>query len=128
MTDNLMVYMVTQEKRGSPEAEVTYFASITYHLQKKNNNNKKQSIALYHSHFVSSLSGAWCVVRDKTKRLHGGPTPYEFGQLLCRHERCLPTKKLKQRYVTKKKTTNKQTTTTAAHKGERIRLTCLNVK
>ena len=63
MTDNLMVYMVTQEKRGSPEAEVTYFASITYHLQKKK--NKKQSIALYHSHFVSSLSGKeWCVTRQ----------------------------------------------------------------
>ena len=106
MTDNLMVYMVTQEKRGSPEAEVTYFASITYHLQKKKTINR-------------SLSQPFCLitqwegmVRDKTKRLHGGPTPYEFscefGQLLCRHEMCLPTKKLKQRYVTKKQT-NKQT-------------------
>ena len=64
MTDNLMVYMVTQEKMGSPEAEVTYFASITYHLQKKTT-KKKQSIALYHSHFVSSLSGKeWCVTRQ----------------------------------------------------------------
>ena len=62
MTDNLMVYMVIQEKRGSPEVEVTYFASITYHLQKK---QKNQSIALYHSHFVSSLSGKeWCVTRQ----------------------------------------------------------------
>ena len=123
MTDNLMVYIVNQEKRGSPEAEVLYFASITYHLQKKK--KKKKTIS-------RSLSQPFClitqwegVVRDKTKRLHGGPTPYEFGQLLCRHERCLPTKKLKQRYVTKK--TNKQTTTTAAHKGERIRLTCLRL-
>ena len=126
MTDNLMLYMVTQEKRGSPEAEVTYFASITYHLQKKK--TKKKTIN-------RSLSQPFCLitrweglVRDKTKRLHGGPTPYEFGQLLCRHERCLPTKKLKQRYVTKKKKNkNKQTTTTAAHKGERIRLTCLHL-
>ena len=126
MTDNLMVYMVIQEKRGSPEAEVTYFASITYHLQKKKQQQQKT--------INRSLSQPFClitrwegVVRDKTKRLHGGPTPYEFGQLLCRHERCLPTKKLKQRYVTKNKQTKKQTTTTAAHKGERIRLTCLHL-
>ena len=103
MTENLMVYMVTQEKRGSPEAEVTYFASITYHLQKK----KKKTIN-------RSLSQPFClitqwegVVRDNTKRLQGGPTPYEFDQLLCRHE-SLPTKKLKQRYVTKKKTNKQQ--------------------
>ena len=41
MTDNLMLYMVTQEKRGSPEAEVTYFASIKYHLQKKTKKKNK---------------------------------------------------------------------------------------
>ena len=29
-----MVYMVTRERMGSPEAVVIYFASITYHLQK----------------------------------------------------------------------------------------------
>ena len=102
MTDNLMVYMVTQEKRGSPEAEVTYFASITYHLQKKKTINRSLSQPFC---LITQWEG---VVRDKTKRLHGGPTPYEFDQLLCRHERCLPTKKLKQRYVTKKKK-NKQT-------------------
>ena len=34
MNDNLMVYMVTKERMVSPEAVVTYFASITYHLQK----------------------------------------------------------------------------------------------
>ena len=33
-TNNLIVYMVTQERIGSPEAVVIYFASITYHLQK----------------------------------------------------------------------------------------------
>ena len=112
MTDNLMVYMVIQEKRGSPKAEVTYFASITYHPQKKKKTKKTKKKK---KTINPSLSQPFClitqwegVVRDKTKRLHGGPTPYEFGQLLCRHEMCLPTKKLKQRYVTKKQT-NKQT-------------------
>ena len=28
---NLVVFMVTQERMGSPEAEVIYFASTTYH-------------------------------------------------------------------------------------------------
>ena len=61
MTDNLMVYMVTQEKRGSPEAEVTYFASITYHLQKKN--NQSLFITAILSHHSVGRSGAW---QDKT--------------------------------------------------------------
>ena len=73
MTDNLMVYMVTQEKRGSPEAEVTYFASITYHLQKKKTINRSLSQPFC---LITQWEG---VVRDKTKRLHGGPTPYEFS-------------------------------------------------
>ena len=30
-----MVYMVTRERMGSPEAVVIYFASITYNLQKE---------------------------------------------------------------------------------------------
>ena len=34
MNDNLMVYMVTQERMGSPEAVVTYFSFIAYNLQK----------------------------------------------------------------------------------------------
>ena len=63
MTDNLMVYMVIQEKRGSPEAEVTYFASITYHLQKKNKNNQSLFITAILSHHSVGRSGAW---QDKT--------------------------------------------------------------
>ena len=30
MNDKLTVYLVTQERRGSPESVATYFASITY--------------------------------------------------------------------------------------------------
>ena len=59
MTDNLMVYMVTQEKRGSPEAEVTYFASITYHLQKKKTkNNQSLFITAILSHHSVGRNGA----------------------------------------------------------------------
>ena len=51
-----MVYMVTQERRGSAEAVVIYFASITYHLQKALPINR---------YFVSSLNGKeWCVTRQ----------------------------------------------------------------
>ena len=65
MTDNLMVYIVNQEKRGSPEAEVLYFASITYHLQKKKNKKNNQSlfITAILSHHSVGRSGAW---QDKT--------------------------------------------------------------
>ena len=62
-----------------------------------------QSIALYHSHLclVTQREGA---VRGKTKRLYGGPVPYELSRLLYRHESCLPTKELKKRCVTKQRT------------------------
>ena len=32
MNGNLVVFMVTQERMGSPELVVIYFASTTYHL------------------------------------------------------------------------------------------------
>ena len=68
LKDKVMVYMVTQERMGSPEAAVIYFDSITYHIKKD-----CQSIALNHSHFclVMQRKGA---LRDTTKQLHGGPT------------------------------------------------------
>ena len=49
-TDNLMVHMVTQERMGSPEAVVICILH-PYHITYK---KYCQSIALNHSHFVSS--------------------------------------------------------------------------
>ena len=45
-----MIYMVTRERMGSPEAVVINFASITYHVHKV----LPISVALNYSHFVSS--------------------------------------------------------------------------
>ena len=89
INDNPMVYMVTKERRGSAEAVVIYFASITYHLQKALPINR---------YFVLSLNGKeWCVTRQNGCM---GFNSLRAGPLLCRHERCLPTKKLKQPCVT----------------------------
>ena len=88
-----------QEVRlGSPETVVIYFASIKYHLKKH-----CQSIATPSQPFclVTQWERASC---DKTKRLRGGPIPYELGRLFCRHERCFHTKKLKKCWVTKQRT------------------------
>ena len=57
--------MVSQERIGSPEALVIYFASITYHLQKAFPINHSQSPPFC---LVTQQEGA---VRYKTKRLHG---------------------------------------------------------
>ena len=105
--------ILSQKRMGSPEICCidTYLSSTTYHIKKG-----CQSIVLYHSHFclVTQREGA---VRDKTKRLYGGPILYELSRLLCRHERCFPTKELKKRCVTKQRTaaqkcTNKTNTPT----------------
>ena len=85
---------------GSPEAVVIYFLSTTYHLQ----------TALPINHFQSQ---PFCLVtqregevRYKTKRLHGRgdecPTS-SISRSLCRHERCLPTKELNKRCLTKQR-------------------------
>ena len=92
-----MVYMVTRERMGSPEAVVIYFASITYHLKVSPIN------CLNHSHFCLVKQGE-VAVSDKTKRLHGRPIPYGLSRLFCRHERCVPAKKLEKRCVTKQRT------------------------
>ena len=42
MNDKLTVHMVTKERRGSPESGATYFASITYHLQKALPDNEQE--------------------------------------------------------------------------------------
>ena len=76
MNDNLMVSMVTQERRDSPEAVMIYFASITYHLQNALPINRSLSQPFC---LVTQWEG---VVRDKTKRLHGDPIPYELSRLL----------------------------------------------
>ena len=55
MNDNRMIYMVTQERRGFPEAVVIYFASITCHLQKALPINR---------FFVLTLNEEWCVTRQ----------------------------------------------------------------
>ena len=76
MNDKLMVFMVTQERMGSPKSVATYFASITYQIKKH-----YQSIALYHSHFclVMQWEGA---LRDSTKRLHGGTNSLRAQQII----------------------------------------------
>ena len=92
--------MVSQERIGSPEALVIYFASITYHLQKAFPINHSQSQPFC---LVTEREGA---VRYKTKRLHGQGDQFptsSISRLLCRHERCLPTKELKKRSVTKQR-------------------------
>ena len=120
MTENLMVYMVTQEKRGSPEAEVTYFASITYHLQKKKKkNNQSLFITAILSHHSVGRSGAW---QYKTSARRSNSL---WIRPIIVSSRKPPHKEAKTALRDKKK--NKQTTTTAAHKGERIRLTCLHL-
>ena len=58
-------------------------------------------MALYHSHFCLLIQQKGAL-RDKTKQLHGAPIPYELSRLLCRHERCLPTK-LEKSFVTKQR-------------------------
>ena len=65
MNDNLMVYMVTKERKGSPKDVVISFASITYHLHKvlPINHSQSQPFCL-----VTQRKGTLC---DKTKRLHG---------------------------------------------------------
>ena len=88
MNGNLAVFMVTQERMGSPEIVVIYFASKHITFEKH-----CQSIALHHSDFFCLVTQRQRASRDKTKRLHRGPIPYALSRLLCRHERCLPTKR-----------------------------------
>ena len=73
MNGNLMVFMVTQERMGSPEAVVIYFASTRYHLFKSlpiNASPSKQS-------FVSLSNGKErCVDKgaaSETNSLRGQP-------------------------------------------------------
>ena len=54
MNRSLVVFMVTQERMGSPEAVVIYFASATYHLSKALPINRSPSQQLF---FVSSRNG-----------------------------------------------------------------------
>ena len=84
MNDKLMVFMVTQERMGSPKAVATYFASITYQIKKH-----YQSIALYHSHFclVIQWEGA---LRDSTKRLHGGTNSLRAQPIIVRSRKMPP--------------------------------------
>ena len=85
MNGNLVVSMVTQERKGSPEAVLIYL--YPQHITFKKH---CQSIALHHSNFCL-VTRRERTLRDKTKRLHQGPIPYVLSRLLCRHERCLPT-------------------------------------
>ena len=78
MADKLMVYMVTQERMGSPEAVVIYFAPIKYHLQKALPISYSQSQSLC---LVTQREG---VVRDKTKRLHGPGDQFPTSQAYLR--------------------------------------------
>ena len=78
MTDKLIVYMVTQERMGSPEAVVIYFAPIKYHLQKALPISYSQSQSLC---LVTQREG---VVRDKTKRLHGPGDQFPTSQAYLR--------------------------------------------
>ena len=65
INDNPMVYMVTKERRGSAEAVVIYFASITYHLQKALPINR---------YFVLRSMGRSAAWQDKTAAW--GSIPY----------------------------------------------------
>ena len=89
--------METRERMGSPEAVVIYFGSMTDHLPKVSpiNRSQSQSFCLVKQREVAE--------RDKTKRLYGRLIPYRFSRLLCRHERCLPAKKLEKHCVTKQR-------------------------
>ena len=61
MNGNLVIFMVTQERMGSPEAVVIYFASTTYHLLKSIASQWLSITAI----FVSSLHGKErCVTRQ----------------------------------------------------------------
>ena len=68
--------MVSQERIGSPEALVIYFASITYHLQKALP-IKKLSITAILSRHATRRSGT---LQDKTAAWSGRPIPYELDQ------------------------------------------------
>ena len=73
-TDNLMLYMVAQERIGSPEAVVIYFASKTCYLPKALPINHSQSQPFC---LVTQREGAVC---DKTKQLHGPGTNFLLAQ------------------------------------------------
>ena len=64
--------MVNQERIGSPEALVIYFASITYHLQK----------ALPINHAITAILSRHATrsgtLQDKTAAWSRTPIPYEL--------------------------------------------------
>ena len=74
---------------------VIYFASITYHL--KSNANQSLSITAI---FVSSRNGKERCVRAQNGCIYA----HALSRLFCCHERCLPTKELEKRCVTKQRT------------------------
>ena len=73
MNGNLVVFMVAQERMGSPEAVVKYSQHITF---------KKhcQSMALHQSNFCL-VTPRERALRDETKRLLQRPIPYCYKSL-----------------------------------------------
>ena len=69
--------MVSQERIGSPEALVIYFASITYISSTKRIANQKLSITAIFSRHATRRSGT---LQDKTAAWSGRPIPYELDQ------------------------------------------------
>ena len=68
LNGKVIVYMVTQDRIGSPEAAVIYFASITYKKKKKKKKKKKitnQTLSIT-AIFVSSCNGKERCVPNKT--------------------------------------------------------------
>ena len=95
-----MVYMVTEERMGSPEAVVIYIFCIHNMSPTKSIANLSLLITDTFFRHATRSSGAW---QDKTAAWDW-QIPYALCRLLCRHERCLPTKKLEKRCVTKQGT------------------------
>ena len=65
MNGNLVLLMVTQERMGSPEAVVIYFASTTYHLYKALSINGSLSQQIMSRH----ATGKSVALQDKTTAL-----------------------------------------------------------